>query len=211
VTRFVFRGQVLSFSVLMLLVTHLASAQETRPVASTTLEALLAAPLITPASGAQRGDVTLVEYFDYNCPVCRALEPQLQKLLASDRGVRLVRKDWPIFGEGSVYAAYCAFAASQEGRYQAAHDALMTSSKDLDSKEDVLSVLRAAGFDVAKIESDVARHRKEYDDALARIRREAQELGLRGTPGVIVGNQLVLGRADSQRLQQLIARARLHS
>ena len=210
-TRFVFRGQVLSFSVLMLLVTHLASAQETRPVASTTLEALLAAPLITPASGAQRGDVTLVEYFDYNCPVCRALEPQLQKLLASDRGVRLVRKDWPIFGEGSVYAAYCAFAASQEGRYQAAHDALMTSSKDLDSKEDVLSVLRAAGFDVAKIESDVARHRKEYDDALARIRREAQELGLRGTPGVIVGNQLVLGRADSQRLQQLIARARLHS
>lgn len=210
-TRFVFRGQVLSFSVLMLLVTHLASAQETRPVVSTTLEALLAAPLIPPASGAQRGDVTLVEYFDYNCPVCRALEPQLQKLLASDRGVRLVRKDWPIFGEGSVYAAYCAFAASQEGMYKAAHHALMTSSKDLDSKEDVLSVLRAAGFEVAKIESDVARHRKEYDNALARNRREAQELGLRGTPGVIVGNQLVLGRADSQRLQQLIARARLHS
>jgi 2-hydroxychromene-2-carboxylate isomerase len=95
--------------------------------------------------------------------------------------------------------------------YKAAHHALMTSSKDLDSKEDVLSVLRAAGFEVAKIESDVARHRKEYDNALARNRREAQELGLRGTPGVIVGNQLVLGRADSQRLQQLIARARLHS
>jgi protein-disulfide isomerase len=192
----------------MLLVTHISIAQETRLVAPATLEALLAAPLLTPSAGAERGDVTLVEYFDYNCPVCRALEPALRKLLATDRRVRLVRKDWPIFGDGSVYAAYCSFAASREGRYQAAHDALMASSKDLDSEANVLSVLQAAGFDVAKIKSDVAHHEKEYGDALARIRREAKELGLRGTPGIIVGNQLLVGGADYRRLEQLIAVSR---
>jgi len=183
-------------------------AAQTRAVAPAMIETLLASPLVTPPAGDAHGDVTLVEYFDYNCPICRALEPQLERLLATDRKVRLVRKDWPIFGDVSRYAAYCSFAASGEGKYRVAHHALIASSRSLDSKEDVLSVLQAAGLDIAKLESDVASHEKEYAQTLARNRHEAQALGLRGTPGIIVGDQLVLDGVDYHQLQLLVARVR---
>jgi protein-disulfide isomerase len=202
---------VLYALVLLLFAAQAASAQETRAVPHAALAALLAAPSVTPPAGSEHADVTIVEYFDYNCPVCRELDPQLRKLLAADPGVRLVRKDWAIFGDGSVYAAYASFAAAREGRYQAAHEALMTSSKDLDTRADVLAVLNAAGFDTAKIAADVAQHEKEYAGALHRNAREAAALGFRGTPGLIVGNQLVLGGVDYLGLQRLIARVRHHS
>jgi protein-disulfide isomerase len=136
--------------------------------------------------------------------------------LAPPHGVRepqhLVRKDWPIFGDGSAYAAYASFAALRAGRYQAAHDALIGSSGDLDTKADVLAVLKAAGLDATKIDSDVMIHQKEYADDIARVRREADSLGLHGTPGLIVGNQLVLGgKTDSACLERLVARIRSHS
>jgi protein-disulfide isomerase len=148
--------------------------------------------------------VTVVEYFDYDCPVCRHLEPELRQLLARDARVRLVRKDWPVFGEASVYAAYCTFAAAREGKYRLAHDSLITSRQDLDSKEDVRAVLRAAGFDLKKLDTDIALHEKEYGETLTRNQREAAALGLRGTPGLIVGNQLVPGAVDYAKLEQLV-------
>jgi protein-disulfide isomerase len=194
---------------LVLLCVNVASAQETRSVAPALLASLLQSSLTPAGSHGVHGDVTLVEYFDYNCPICRALEPALRTLLANDSKVRLVRKDWTLFGDGSVYAAYASFAAAREGKYQAAHDALITSSRDLDTKADVLSVLQAAGFDVARIDSDVTHHEQEYANALARVKQEAATLGLHGTPGIIVGNQLVVGgRTDYARLQRLVAEAR---
>jgi protein-disulfide isomerase len=189
----------------------LAIAQQTRAVPQATLTALLAAPLATSPAGSEHADVTIVEYFDYNCPVCRGLDPRLRKLLATDPKVRLVRKDWAIFGDGSVYAAYASFAAEREGRYPAAHEALMTSSKDLDTRAEVLAVLETAGFDPTKIDADVTRHEKEYADTLARNAREAAGLGLQGTPGLIVGNQLVLSGVTYRTLQRLVARARSSS
>ncbi len=199
----------LLLSVLMLaLLTNIANAQSTRRVPAATLQTILAAQLPRPQAGADHWDITLVEYFDYDCPVCRHLEPELRKLLASDPKVRLVHKDWPVFGEASEYAAYCTFAAAQEGRYQAAHDALIGSRKDFDSRGDVQAVLRAAGFDLRKLDADIQSHSKEYSDLLARNRRETAALGLQGTPGLIVGNQLVLGGIDYPGLERLVAQAR---
>jgi Thioredoxin len=86
------------------------------------LAAILADPLVTPPAGPARGDVTVVEYFDSDCPVCRHIEPELRQLLASDPKVRLVHKDWPVFGDASVYAAYCSFAAAREGETGAGGD-----------------------------------------------------------------------------------------
>jgi len=117
-----------------------AAARDTRTVAPATLARILSAPRVTPTVGAPHGDVTMVEYFDYNCPVCRELEPRLRELLGADPAVRLVRKDWAIFGEGSVCAAYASFAAAREGRYPAAHDAQIASSRRIGSKTDVLEV-----------------------------------------------------------------------
>jgi protein-disulfide isomerase len=195
---------------LLTLFTTLVDAQGVRPVPPSVLSALLTDPLATPPSGPARGEVTVVDYFDYNCPDCRHLEPELRKVLASDPKVRVVHKDWPILGDASVYAAYCSFAAAREGKYALAHDALITSGKDLDSKEDVRAVLRAAGFDLQKIDADIALHEKEYSEVLARNKHEAAVLGFRGTPGLIVGNQIVLGSVDYGQLQRRIAEVSGH-
>lgn len=193
--------------ILVLLSSH-ANAQSTRLVESSTLQDLLGGPQLVPAVGAIQGDVTIVEYFDYDCPVCRHLEPELRKLLANDPKVRLVRKDWPVFGEASQYAAYCSYAAAREGRYSAAHDALISSREDLDSKDAVKSVLRSSGFDVRVLDADIQSHAKEYGAAIMRNQRETAALGLRGTPGLIVGNRLVLGSIDYAGLERLVAQAR---
>lgn len=189
------------------LLAGLGAAQGMREIPPTTLNAILAGPLPTPPGGAPHAGVTVVEYFDYDCPVCRRLEPELRQLLARDARVRLVRKDWPVFGEASVYAAYCTFAAARQGKYQLAHDALIASRQDLDSKDDVRAVLRAAGFEVQKLDADIALHQKEYDDVLSRNQHEAAALALRGTPGLIVGNQLVPGALDYTQLEQLVTHA----
>ena len=187
-----------------------ASAQTTRPVAPATWNSVLASPRVTPVGGAAQGDVTIVEYFDYNCPDCRALDPKVRQLLASDPGVRVIRKDWPVFGDVSAYAAYCSYAAAKEGKYQQAHDALITSKQDLDKKEDVQSVMRAAGFDMNKIDADIARHQKEYSAIIDRNEHETAALGIKGTPGVVIGGQVVSGSIDYARLVSLVAQARKH-
>jgi protein-disulfide isomerase len=198
----------LLLAVLLALFVDVASAQSTRRVSPALLQAIVAGHLPTPMIGPAQGDVTVVEYFDYDCPVCRHLEPELHKLLASDPKVRIVRKDWPVFGAASEYAAYCSYAAAREGKYQAAHDALIASRQDLDSKADVQTVLRAAGFDVRKLDADIRLHAHEYSEVLARNRRETALLGLQGTPGVIVGSQLVLAGIDYPGLERLVSQAR---
>jgi protein-disulfide isomerase len=174
------------------------------------LQTILAGDQPPSRAGGTQGDVTVVEYFDYDCPVCRHLEPELRRLLASDPNVRVVHKDWPVFGEASEYAAYCSFAAAREGKYQVAHDALIASRQDLDSKQHVQIVLRAAGFNVQKLDADIQLHAREYSAVLARNRRETVALGLEGTPGLIVGNQLVLGGIDSSGLERLVSQARMN-
>ena len=187
-----------------------ADVRGAHPVPAAALTSMAAEPLQIQPLGAAHGDVTIVEYFDYNCPGCRHLDPELRKLLAEDPKVRLIRKDWPVFGDASAYAAYCSYAAAREGKYAVAHDALIGSKQDLDSKDDVRQVMRAAGFDMQKIDADIALHEKEYSATLARNVREATALSLRGTPGLIVGNQRLEGDAGYADLQRWVASSRKH-
>lgn len=187
----------------------LGSARSGQEVSAAELRSILAPPLGTPASGSMHANVTMVDYFDYNCPVCRAIEPALRQVVARDPKVRLIHKDWPIFGEASQYAALCTFAAAREGKYSQAHDALIGSKEDLDSKDDVRKVLSAAGFDMKEIDADIAHHQKEYRAVLARNQRETRALGMQGTPGLIVGNQIVQGGGlDYAHLSRLVAQQR---
>jgi protein-disulfide isomerase len=197
-------------SLLLAVLMSSADAQGLHRVAPAALAAILADPLATPPTGSSQGDVTVVEYFDYNCPICRRIEPQLRKLVASDPKVRLVHKDWPVFGDASVYAAYCSFAAARDGKYAIAHDALIGSRRNLDSQEAVQEVMREAGFDLKKIDADVALHEREYSAVLARNQNETAALGLRGTPGLIVGDQLVPGGLDYPQLERLVSQVRRH-
>lgn len=187
-----------------------ANAQSTKPAPSATWNAVLASPRPTPVAGSAQGDVTIVEYFDYNCPGCRALDPQVRQLLTKDPKVRVIRKDWPVFGDVSEYAAFCTYAAAKEGKYQVAHDALISSKQDLDKKEDVRNVMQAAGFDMKKIDADIAQHQKEYSAIIAANEHETAALGLKGTPGVVVSGQVVSGNIDYAGLSNLVAQARKH-
>ena len=202
--------RILTCAFLLLAAGITAQAQTTKPVAPATWQAVLASPRATPVVGAAKGDVTIVEYFDYNCPDCRALDPKVRQLLTSDPHVTVIRKDWPVFGDVSEYAAYCTYAAAKEGKYATAHDALISSKQDLDKKEDVQSVMQAAGFDMKKIDADITQHQKQYSAIVAADEHETDVLGLKGTPGVVINGKVVSGKIDYARLVSLVADARKH-
>jgi protein-disulfide isomerase len=170
--------------------------------------AAVTAPSLTPAAGAPHPDVVIVEYFDYNCPYCREMAPDLDKLLHADPRVQIVFKEWPILGDTSVYAARSALAANWQGKYLLAHSALIGARRDLDRNSDVDAVLRAAGLDLGRLAADRRAHANQIDALLARSVRETHVLGLQGTPGLLVGRQLVSSALSLAQLQGLVARSR---
>src|SRR5436305_70135 len=84
-----------------------------------------------PVAGNPQGDITIVEYFDYNCPYCRKVEPELRQVVEDDGKVKLVYKDWPVLGPVSIAAARIALATKYQDKYLAAHDALMGTASRL--------------------------------------------------------------------------------
>jgi protein-disulfide isomerase len=170
--------------------------------------AALAQNTTVPAAGAKDADVTIVEFFDYNCPFCKKTAPELQKLLRTDPKVRVLYKEWPIFGDVSEYAARSALAAHWQGKFLVAHEALIGAPNDLDETSQVDSVLKAAGVDLTQLTRDRATHAVEITAILARNSKEAAALGFRGTPGFVVGRQLVPLALTLQSLQQLTKNAR---
>jgi protein-disulfide isomerase len=161
----------------------------------------------TEAVGARRPDVIIVEYFDYNCPYCKKLVPVLQALLAQDRKLAVLYKDWPILGDVSVYAASSALAAGWQGKYLVAHNALL-SGPHLAQADQVDAILISAGVNIAALNRDRAHHAKEIAALLARNDEEAHALTLEGTPGLVIGRQLVAGITDLSYLQQLVENSR---
>jgi protein-disulfide isomerase len=161
----------------------------------------------TPAAGATDADVTLVEYFDYNCPFCKKLAPTLQGLLKADARVALVYKDWPILGDVSAYAARSALAAGFQGKYLLAHDTLMGAAR-LASDSQVDSLLRHAGLNMVQLKADAISHGPMINALLQRNDTEARALGIRGTPGLLVGRHIINGVYDVAGLEQAAAIAR---
>ncbi|HEY4369005.1 MAG TPA: DsbA family protein [Steroidobacteraceae bacterium] len=185
----------------------LLQAQDAGSITAET-QAALTATLATPAAGAKDADVTIIEFFDYNCPFCKKTAPELQRLLHADPKVRIVHKEWPIFGDASTYASRMALAANWQGKYLAAHDALIAVPHDLEETSDVDSVLRGAGIDMERLRRDSMQHSAEIDAILSRSFTEAQRLGVRGTPVFVIGRQLVPRSLTLPLLRQLVANAR---
>ncbi len=161
------------------------------------------APAIVPA----KYDVTIVEYMDYQCPYCRATQGPLKRLLASDRKIRVIFRDWPIFGPASEAAARAAIASKYQGKYLAFHNALMEAPLPL-SDSVIRAAAKKAGVDWARLERDKAAHSEEIADLLARNDKQAQMLGLQGTPGFIIGNTLTFGGMTLAHLRANVAKAR---
>jgi protein-disulfide isomerase len=184
----------------------LSPGQELQRITAAGQQSMLEKPGTEP-SGAANPDVTIVEYFDYNCPYCKKLVPTLQALTSADHKVAIVYKDWPIFGGISVYAAKAALAAQWQGRYLAAHDALMAGPR-LAKEDQVDGILQRAGVDLPTLNKDRSEHAADINALLTRNNEEARALGLRGTPGIVIGRELLAGTANLSALQQVVKTAR---
>jgi protein-disulfide isomerase len=196
---------LLSFLVCALLM-DAAAAQDVALITREGVKQILTNPGTGPV-GAFKPDVVVVEYFDYNCPYCKKLVPTLKALLAQDPNIGLVYKDWPILGPVSEYAAASALAAGWQGKYLAAHQALLSGPR-LAQVDQVDDILQHAGVNMETLKKDRVAHAQEIAALLARNDSEAQALGLKGTPGIVVGRQLVAGIADLGTLKTLVANSR---
>ena len=158
----------------------------------------------SPVSGNLSGTVTLVEFFDYRCGFCKRTAAAVTQLQKDDPRVRVVYKDFPILGETSELAAKAALASKAQGTHQAFHEALLASTHEM-TKESILATATEVGLDVKRLETDMAN--PEWQTIIDRNRALAKDLGINGTPGFIVGTELVPGALDINGLKALIARA----
>ena len=160
-----------------------------------------------PVFGNPDGDITIVEWFDFNCPYCRKIEPEMRQVIQDDGKVRLVLKDWPILGPVSVTAARMALACKYQNKYDKAHDAMIGVSSKL-TEPRIYELLAGAGVDVDRAKADLAANAKAVDGMLARNNETAEGLGFRGTPSFIVGRFRVPGVLTMDQFEQVIADAR---
>jgi protein-disulfide isomerase len=180
------------------------AAAQAQLVPATAVKTLTAAPGV-PLAGRPQGDVTVIEYMDFNCPYCRRLGPELQALLKTDPNVRVLYKEWPIFGGVSVYAAKVALAAAWQGKYLQVHDALIGAPSRLESEQQVRDLAQKAGADLGRLDQDLKAHGDAIDALLHRNDQEARALGLEGTPGLVIGQILVPGALSLADLQQVVS------
>src|SRR5690625_4078921 len=159
----------------------------------------------SPVLGNPVGDVTLVEFFDYQCGYCKQASETLQQLLDQDSGVRLVMKEFPILGPASLVAARAALAAERQGGYEALHWALMSHRGQLD-EESVLALAAEVGLDRERLRKDM--EDPGIQDSLRRNYRLAEALEIRGTPAFIVGDQLLPGAVPLERLHGAVEETR---
>jgi protein-disulfide isomerase len=158
-----------------------------------------------PVGGNPAGDVTLVEFFDYNCPYCRRVASTVVELEASDPDLRLVYKELPILGPGSQFAARAAPASRKQGKYVRFHNALMQAAEQV-TGQSVMEIARTVGLDIEQLETDM--QDPAIQEAIGRNLRLANALGITGTPSFVVGEEIVPGAVDFRTLQGLVARVR---
>lgn len=159
----------------------------------------------SPVAGNPDGDVTLVEFFDYNCPYCRKAAPTIEQALEADADLKFVYKEWPILGPGSEFAARAALAAQEQDKYQAFHDAMMAYSGSVDETS-TMTIAADVGLDVERLKQDM--DGPAIMAAIENNRALANELRITGTPTFIVGDEIIRGLVDLNTLQRSIAEAR---
>jgi protein-disulfide isomerase len=152
--------------------------------------------------GNPRGNVTLVEYFDYNCGYCRSSLPAIAELVRRDPNLKVVFKEFPILSEQSVTAARLSLAAAAQGKFKPFHDALYAAGPVSD--ETIQAAARTAGLDLAKAAAMTPRAEAE----IAANRRVAQTLGLTGTPSWVIGTKVVSAALPLEELEKAVEEAR---
>jgi protein-disulfide isomerase len=160
-----------------------------------------------PALANPEGDVTIAEIVDYQCPYCKLCYLEIMKLVAEDPGIRLVMKDWPVFGPASEFAARALLASTDGPNYGRAVDALMRNERKL-TKGRAQDLLEEAGIDMATLGDRMEARRPAIDQQLARNATQAAEFKLTGTPALLVGGVLYRHGLPLTELKKAVATAR---
>lgn len=145
--------------------------------------------------------VTIVEFFDYNCGYCKKSLPDVKQLAATDKDLRIVLKEFPILGPGSVVAAKAAIAARKQGKYWELHQAYMNFKGQKDEKT-ALAIAEQVGLDMAQLETDM--NEPQVIDILAKNQEIARALGIQGTPAFIADETIIPGAIGYEGLVGLI-------
>jgi protein-disulfide isomerase len=148
---------------------------------------------VTPVAGNPNGDVSVVEFFDYNCPYCRRALPDVLKLINQDGNVRLVLKELPILSDDSVAAAKLALAANKQGKYFEMHQKLFSESGRA-NKDKALRIAKELGLDIAQLQKDA--ENPDIKKALDETKDLAQKVNLEGTPMFLIGDRVIEGAPD---------------
>jgi protein-disulfide isomerase len=160
-----------------------------------------------PVAGNPGGDVSIVEYFDYECPYCKKLEPELRQVVHDDGKVRLIWKDWPILGPMSIVATKLVLASRYQNKFVQAHDALMALNARL-TESRITEVLAGAGVDIDRAKRDLTTNEAAIKAVVVRNNEQATAFGFKGTPSFIVGKFRVPGILTMEEFGQVIADAR---
>lgn len=160
-----------------------------------------------PFLGNPKGNVTVVEFFDYQCPYCKKAYPTVRKVIERDGNVKLIMKDWPIFGDASIFAAQAVLGAAQIGKYEIALDALMKTRGRL-THDDIASTLTGVGLSMDEIAAAVNKHVDKISGLLDRNYAQATAFNFAGTPAFVIGSNLYPGVLDEKGLVDAIGRAR---
>ena len=170
-------------------------------------EALVLRDPDIPVAGNAAGDISIVEFFDYQCPYCRKVEPELRQVVYDDGKIRLVWKDWPILGQMSVLASRMALASRYQNKFEQAHDALMAINSKL-TEAKIREALSGGGVDIDRLDRDLKDQASAIDSTLARNNDQATAFEFHGTPAFIVGKFRVPGVLTMAQFNQAIADAR---
>ena len=144
-------------------------------------------------AGNPDGDVTIVEFSDYNCPYCKRAFNSIKQVLGADSKVRVVLKEFPIFGEQSENIARVAIAAKYQGRYFDMHSALL-KSPGRNNKKSALLIAEKLGLDMDKLRKDM--DSDEVRKVISETRQLGNKLGIQGTPFFLVGDKVIPGAPD---------------
>jgi len=184
-----------------------SAAQDMPMIAEVGFSDLLKNPA-TPFIGAEQADITIIGFMDYNCPYCKMMIPELNGLMEADPKVRVLYKEWPIFGPVSENLARIALAAGYQDKYHAVHNAFMSAPDRIQTNQKARQLATEAGVDMEQLDRDLAAHREDIDAVLLLNSREAAALALNGTPAFVINGNLIPGGMPQAQLEAVIARIR---
>ena len=157
-------------------------------------------PFATSWKGSAKPDVTLVEFYDYACPYCKASNPAIERLISEDPGLRVVYRELPILGQESVEAARLSLAASKAGRFAQFHDAMWQAGRP--APDTLAAASQAAGMPAKPVDSP------DIEAELKKNFQIAGALGATGTPLFVIGNRVINSAVTYEELKKAVEEAR---